>query len=911
MGRIQTSIGLITGMPIDDTVNALIALAARPRDMLQDRTSVLKQEQLAVNELAAMLYAVRSMTDNLGKEDLYDRRSATSSDTSILAVTVNGSPPKGTYQFTPLRMVQSQQLLSSGFSGDTSPIGEGTFSFRFGAHVERNVGLDAFGGGQGVQRGRIRITDRSGASAEIDLTAVQTVDDVLEAINGAAAINVTAVAWGDGLRLIDHTGQTASNLRVQEVGGGTAASLGLGGIDVAADVADGQDVLRLFDGLYINELNDGNGIGTAAIDIDYELRDGTTGYILLSTDDETTLGDILEQINAAEPDKLLVEIAPDGDRLMVTDLTSGEGTFALTSSLDSKALADLGLDGPSEDGVIVGRRILGQAASALLSSLGGGNGLGTLGELVLTDRGGSSDTVDLADAETLQDVIRSINDAGVGIIAQVNGSRNGIELIDTTGATTGHLIVANGGDDTSTADKLGIAVDDNVNSVASGDMHLQVVAQNTRLDDLGGGAGVARGWFTITNSVGATATVTLDADDKTIGDVIQKINHLAVNLYATINDTGDGIVIQDLERGGGTFQINEGNKTTAKDLHLLGGAVEVEIDGQTTQVIDGSTTETIQIDEDDSLEDLITKINELAAGVTASMFNDGSARPYRLSLISDQPGKRGELLVDTSGLGFSFDETVKAQDALLVYGEVSATSTGILISSQTNTFSSALPGLTFEIKQASGDPVTVSVNRSDTDLIATVEVMVNNYTNFRKKLTELTAYNMETETAAILTGDAAALRLDTEFSYMISGRFFGAGSIQTLAEIGIELKSDGTLSFDADTLRSKFAEDPDAVMEFLATEGTGVSDKFGNLIEQTAGEDMSLLAERYNALQSTIERNEERIAALNDQLKAQRERLLLDFYRMELAIGKMQSSLSVLDALQPLTPLASTRASRS
>ena len=293
------------------------------------------------------------------------------------------------------------------------------------------------------------------------------------------------------------------------------------------------------------------------------------------------------------------------------------------------------------------------------------------------------------------------------------------------------------------------------------------------------------------------------------------------------------------------------------------------------------------------------------------MFNDGSARPYRLSLISDQSGKRGELVVDTSGLDFSFDETVKAQDSLLVYGEVSATSTGILISSQTNTFSNVLPGLTFEIKQASGDPVTVSVNRSDTDLIATVEVMVNNYTNFRKKLTELTAYNMETETAAILTGDAAALRLDTDFSYMISGRFFGAGSIQTLAEIGIELKSDGTLSFDADTLRSKFAEDPDAVMEFLAAEGTGVSDKFGNLIEQTAGEDMSLLAERYNALQATIERNEERIAALNDQLESQRKRLLLDFYRMELAIGKMQSSLSVLDALQPLTPLTSTRASRS
>jgi NAD(P)-dependent dehydrogenase (short-subunit alcohol dehydrogenase family) len=40
-------------------------------------------------------------------------------------------------------------------------------------------------------------------------------------------INVTAVAHGDRLRLVNNTGQAVSNLKVQEVGGGTtAASLG-------------------------------------------------------------------------------------------------------------------------------------------------------------------------------------------------------------------------------------------------------------------------------------------------------------------------------------------------------------------------------------------------------------------------------------------------------------------------------------------------------------------------------------------------------------------------------------------------------------------------------------------------------------------------------------------------------------
>ena len=89
-------------------------------------------------------------------------------------------------------------------------------------------------GGQGVARGSIRITDRSGAHADIDLSAVQTIDDVLDAINNAARISVRPSPDGDHIRLIDTTGQSAANLKVQEVGGGQHGGLaGLAGINVA------------------------------------------------------------------------------------------------------------------------------------------------------------------------------------------------------------------------------------------------------------------------------------------------------------------------------------------------------------------------------------------------------------------------------------------------------------------------------------------------------------------------------------------------------------------------------------------------------------------------------------------------------------------------------------------------------
>ncbi len=54
--------------------------------------------------------------------------------------------------------------------------------------MNRPKALNALNGGAGVRPGTIRITDRSGATAEIDLSTAVTVDDVLNAINGSTAI---------------------------------------------------------------------------------------------------------------------------------------------------------------------------------------------------------------------------------------------------------------------------------------------------------------------------------------------------------------------------------------------------------------------------------------------------------------------------------------------------------------------------------------------------------------------------------------------------------------------------------------------------------------------------------------------------------------------------------------------------
>ncbi|MHB1036272.1 MAG: flagellar filament capping protein FliD [Pirellulales bacterium] len=915
MGRIQSNIGLISGVPIKDTVDKLIAIQGRSRDLLVNKNKSLESEQVAVTGLTALLASLEYMTNNLGKSELYDQRTIASGDPNALAATLTGQPAKGSYQFTALQRARAEQLVSSGFTSKTAPIGAGTFSFRFGGQVEQSASLALFNGGEGISRGKIRITDRSGASAEIDLSLARSADDVLRAINEASTINVTAVTQDGGFRLIDNTGQTTSNLKVQEVAGGlTAASLGLDGIDAAANAADGRDVLRLFNEIQLDSLNDGNGVRTSQVmpDVLVTLKDGTTHTLDLSpitpgtsqVQREGTLGEVLAAINALAPEKLKAEVAPDGNRLVLTDLTSGEGTFQLSQLGDSHAADDLGLTGAAENGVITGRKLLAGTKSVLLQSLNGGAGLGPLGSIQLTDRAGTSATVDLSAAETLDDVIRAINASGAKIEARVNDARSGIQLTDTTGVSAGHLIVANGDGETKTAEKLGVAADTAEATIVGGNLKLKVVGENTKLSALNGGSGVARGNLTIVDTTGRKRTLSLAGDRlQTVGDVMTAIDNLGLGVEARINDAGDGMMLVDTAHGAGTLAVVEGYSTTAADLHLLNSATKIELGGQLTSVIDGTTMTTITLNDRDTLTDLVEKLNGARAGLTASVFNDGSSiKPFRLSLASQRQGRSGESVFDTSKAGFSLGTTVSAEDALLQLGG----GTGSLVASSSNRFTDVFPGATLEIREASSTPITVTVGSTDTNLGTAVQAMVDNYNKFHDSLAKSTAYDAAQNKAEILAGDSSALRMGSELLSLLSGRFLGVGPIQALQTVGISLKDDGSLSLDQNKLKAKFAEDPDAVKKFFTDKDRGVSARFNKLLEQLAGEKNSLLTNRLGAIQHKIMDNQKRIDFMNERLESQRQRLLTDFYRMETAIGKLQNSLNAISSIAPLTPLYST-----
>ena len=929
---ISSGTGVVSGIDYDTLITKLKTIQKRPITLLENKDTELTKVQTALSSLEASLYAIKTYSTNLSKDDLFGGTSISSSGASISA-SITGTPATGSYTVTALALAQGDSFLSDGISSSSTTLSAGSLSFRYGNSVDTTASLDSINGGEGFIAGKIKITDRSGTSASIDLSSAQSLDDVVTLINENDTIDITASLDGDHLVLTDTTGKTTSNLKVSEVNGGkTAASLGLANINVAAKTAEGSDLMSITADTDLSILNDGFGVAVNSIlsDVQYTLADGTTGTIDFNklsgstVDKEVTIGDVLDTINAAGGGKLTAAIASDGKRIVLTDTTSGSGTFSLTALNDSEALKSLGLTNTAVGGVITGDRIATSASSVLLSSLNGGNGLGELGSITLTDRSGASATVDLSGAETFNDVIDAINAAGIGIAASVNSAGDGILLTDSTGSTTSSMIVASA-DSKKSAEALKIAVNQTSTTYDSGDLHLQSVGMNTLLSDLNGGEGISRGKFKITDSLGNSSTISLTSTGiKTVGDAIKSIqNQSSVKITVGLNETGDGIVITDVGGGSGTLTITDTTGTSAADLNLTGTAVSTTVGGVTEQVIDGAMTRTVTISADDTLQDLVSNINDLNAGITASLVSSGSK--YYLSIGTDSTGKKSNLILDSSKSGISFSQSTQAKDALLRYGKDSSASS-LVISSSTDTFDDIIDGTSIVLNSVSGSAVTLTISDDYSDVSSSISGMVSAFNTFWKSLTTNTEYNTDTNTAATLTGNTATTRIHQELLKFFSDSFSKNSSVTSLAQLGVSMKDDGTLEFDSDTFSNLMDTNAADIKDFFTnTTTTTTNDKgeettntvkgfgalFGDLIEELAGSSDSLLSTKIDAITTTIDKNKEKIDRLNTMLTSWESRMYTRFTFLETLISKYQNNATYLDSLAWITNSSSSSSSSS
>lgn len=220
-----------------------------------------------------------------------------------------------------------------------------------------------------------------------------------------------------------------------------------------------------------------------------------------------------------------------------------------------------------------------------------------------------------------------------------------------------------------------------------------------------------------------------------------------------------------------------------------------------------------------SLADVVANINAAGTGVTASAVQT-SAGSYVLQMSSSQTGTNGDLSVDpnafsSSTLG-SLRTAVAGANAELQVGG----SSGYTVSSQTNTFSGLLPGLSVTAQQVSSTPVTVTVGNDASAAASSVGTLVSDANTVLSDLQKYAGYNEATKQGGPLMGSAILQGLTNSILSAVASTI-GTSSLGSAANVGITI-SNGQLSFDQKTFEAAFNANP-AKVQSVFTQGASFS----------------------------------------------------------------------------------------
>jgi flagellar hook-associated protein 2 len=829
-----------------------------------------------------------------------------------------------------------------GLAGSGTGDGDGDDAVRTGSVINtvgRDTLLSSLNDGKGIRTdggADLSITDGAGTTFTVDLSDKLTLGDVFDAVDDAATTAGAAVAAqvnadGTGIELVD-AGGGGANFRVTSANGSNAlVDLGLvdGATDTDADgVLDGDRVIASINSKLIRDLQGGLGIG------------GIVGEGVIPVDSSTLLADILQGAGPA------ANAGPNDDFRVTTKagVTYGMNINALTTVGDLVTYIGARTGGDVTASIVDRSIVLtdntGAAGNLVVTDgIGGATTASALGLVIdedvtsvtgidldplgvpasdaqfsITDSLGNAATVDLANSRSVQDILDAINNAGVGVSAQLNSAGNGIEITDTAGGADDLTIADTLG---SAAAQLGIAGTYTEGVADSGDLEYAYVTEGTRIDDLG----ITRGRFTVNASNGFSYTVDLtQGNELTIQDVIDEINSGSPETFsgsgvklveAQVNATGDGITLIDNGPGVVAMSVEDAGSTTAAELGIAGTA---ENPGDN---IEGGFETVITVTASDTLQSLATKINDADVGVSATIINDGSpGAPFRLSLSSEKAGTDAAFVFDDGGLGLNTITLSQAQDAVAFFGGNDPTQS-VAIESKSNTLSSVIPGADISLLSVSDQPVTVTIALDDEAIVENASSLVTSLNGVFDTLDRYDSYNAETEERGLLLGDSTVAQIRNRlYNVLIQPNPELTGQYTSLSEIGIRVGQGARVEFDQEKFNEAMQNDRDAVEALLTFEqfeldengeetdtlvAQGVGVEISKILERLTDDIDGVVQNKLDTLDRQVSLNEQRIEDLDARLEAKRQRLLSEFQAMETALAQMQDQSSALQQIQAIS----------
>jgi flagellar hook-associated protein 2 len=338
----------------------------------------------------------------------------------------------------------------------------------------------------------------------------------------------------------------------------------------------------------------------------------------------------------------------------------------------------------------------------------------------------------------------------------------------------------------------------------------------------------------------------------------------------------------------------------AKDTAGAAGAGKLTI---TVNDDDEETEDTaeINITAEDTLENIVAKVNATDINVTAGILYDGSK--YFLQLSSKETGTTHKLAV-TEGAGLNLAVGDGAANIVQDASNAEIEMDGYKITSDSNSITTAIPGVTLNLKDKTeaDKPVNITIQPNTEAVQKKLQGFVDAYNSVASIIHSEFAFNGSAKDDSHLTGDATLRSIQTQLGGMISSALEDLpGGVQALSQIGITSAKDGSLEIDSDKLKTAIADNPNGVAQLFT--GTldhkvkGLGTKLNDLIEGFVDYSDGMLTAKINGINKRIESVDRSISNQEDYMTKYEDKLRAQFTAMETMVSSLRSQSNFLSSI--------------
>jgi flagellar hook-associated protein 2 len=323
----------------------------------------------------------------------------------------------------------------------------------------------------------------------------------------------------------------------------------------------------------------------------------------------------------------------------------------------------------------------------------------------------------------------------------------------------------------------------------------------------------------------------------------------------------------------GTHTVTVSKLAQTSSMYTTGVSGTDTLSGTISIQVGTGKAQTVNVDaKNATLAGLRAAINSAAIGVTASVVTNAGVQS--LSIVSQTSGTAGQLTIDSSQLldvsnsnaAVTFKTGQQGLDEQMMVD-------GVSVSSSSNTVTTAIPGVTFQLTGTSDNPVQVEITNDTASITSVMSTFVNDYNALVGAMNAQEGKDASGNPEPLL-GSSLLSGLQSSLSGMLS---YSQGSgIQNLYSLGLEVNQDGTLTLNTDTLGGVLNSNFQDVVGFFQNAGS-FGQQFSTFLNHS-GSSYSTgtikMALKQNAsvednLNKTIDNLERNISTQKDRLTTQ------------------------------------------